>query len=316
MVVLTLIVGAAGCSSVRAVQDQRGPKNSIGMEFAEIPAGEFLRGSPEDEPHRLANEGPQRTVRILRPFYMARHETTVGQFREFVRETGYRTEAERDVEGGFGINFESGKVQRQSGIDWTAPGFPNFKQGDDHPVLLTSWGDAEAFCRWLSEKEGRTYRLPTEAEWEYAARGGTSSAYWPGDDPRALAKTANVAESSLSRRVPAARQAEAWSDGHAFTAPVGSYLPNPYGLYDMHGNVWEWVSDWHDDDYYAEASNDAPQGPPEGRFRAIRGGGWFNSAAQSRSAQRIYFEPTFRYCLLSGFRVVLEAAPKIARGEP
>lgn len=295
-----------GCGSVSAVQSERLATNSIGMEFSYIPAGEFLRGSPEDETHRLANEGPRRTVRISRGFEMARHETTVGQFRRFVEETGYLTEAERDVEGGFGINFESGKVQRQSGIVWTAPGFPDFEQDDAHPVLLTSWADAEAFCRWLSEKEGRTYRLPTEAEWEYAARGGTDSAFWTGDDPRALRTAGNTADASLAKRVPAARQAEAWNDGHAFTAPVGSYAPNPYGLFDMHGNVWEWVADWQQDDYYAEAPEVDPQGPSDGRFRAIRGGGWFNSAAQNRSAQRIYFEPTFRYCLLSGFRVVRE----------
>jgi formylglycine-generating enzyme required for sulfatase activity len=280
--------------------------NTIGMELARIPAGEFEQGSPLTEPGRAENEGPMRRVRITRDFEIGVHEVTNGQFRAFVEATGYVTEAERDVAGGFGIDFESGRVVQMSGIDWRNPGFPGFTPGDDHPVILVSWNDAEAFCRWLSEREGRTCRLPTEAEWEYAARGGTSTAWWSGDDAGGLRRAGNVADASLAERMPVLEPAAEWDDGHPFLAPVGSYRANPFGLHDVHGNVWEWCSDWFASDAYGGGPDEDPTGPAQGRIRTIRGGGWLNTPLRQRSAQRIYFHPRFRYCLLSGFRVVCE----------
>jgi len=297
-----------GCSAGKAPTGL--PKeivNSIGMTLVLIPKGEFEMGSPESDADHLPNEGPPHRVRITKPFYLGKHEVTIANFRAFVDATGHRTEAERDVGGGFGIDFANATVRQESAIVWHNPGFPDFRQGDDHPVLLISWRDAEAFCRWLGEKEGRSYRLPTEAEWEYAARGGTTTAYWTGPSPAHLRDAANVADASLRKAAPAVQWAEPWDDGHAYTAPVGSLRPNSFGLHDMHGNVWEWCLDWHSNEYYRTSPVEDPKGPKTGRFRAIRGGGWFNPARQSRSAQRIYFAPTFRYCLLSGFRVLLEA---------
>ncbi len=285
-----------------SVEQERQPdliENSIGMKLARIPAGTFRMGGPR------TNERPVREVRITRPFLMGVHEVTVGQFRSFVAATGYRTEAERDVAGGYGIDFATAKVRQQSGIDWLHPGFPSFEQGEDHPVLLVSWNDAEAFLDWLSEKEGRAYSLPTEAQWEYAARAGTQTDYFTGDDPASLCEAANIADAALLRTVPATRGHVAWDDGYPFTAPVGRFKANAFGLHDMHGNVWEWCADWYGEPYDHVSPVDDPAGPPVGRFRAIRGGGWFNGPGQNRSAQRIYFDPSFRYCLLSGFRVVL-----------
>ncbi len=281
-------------------------QNSIGMTLVRIPAGEFQMGSPLDERGRKPNEGPQHHVRITRAFEMGAHEVTVGQFGAFVEATGYRTEAERDVAGGFGIDFETAEVVQDPHTSWRDPGFPGFTQGPGHPVLMVSWSDAEAFCRWLSAREGREYRLPTEAEWEYAARAGAETAFVSGSDEADLLAAANVADRSLRERVKAARSTTRGSDGYAFTAPVGRFRPNAFGLYDTAGNVWEWCNDWHADHYYAKSPVDDPRGPPTGSFRAIRGGGWWNPAAQARVAQRIYFKPSFRYCLLSGFRVVRE----------
>jgi formylglycine-generating enzyme required for sulfatase activity len=315
-VVLVLLVGLALCGPAGgrlpvglAQGAGQTVVNAIGMKLVRIPAGEFDRGSPANELGHLSSEGPVRRVRITRAFEMGVHEVTNAQFEAFTRETGYVTEAERDLDGGFGIDFERAQVVRDPHTHWRRPGFPGFEPGADHPVLMISWADAEAFCRWLSEKEGRTYRLPTEAEWEYAARGGTRTPWWTGNDPATLARAANTADASLRSRVPKAAWAAPWDDGFPFLAPVGSFSPNPYGLHDMHGNVWEWCHDWYGADAYAEAPADDPRGPSTGRFRTIRGGGWWNDAAQNRSAQRIYFSPTFRYCLLSGFRVVREVAP-------
>jgi formylglycine-generating enzyme required for sulfatase activity len=303
MILSVALLGLAPVSGCR----RNDHVNSLGMRLVPIPAGTFFMGSPEGESGRLPNEGPRRRVTIGRPFFIGAHEVTVGQFAAFVEDSGHVTDAERDGEGGFGIDFTTGKVRQMPGIDWRNPGFPGFSQGADHPVLLISWNDAEAFCRWLGRRENRVYRLPTEAEWEYAARGGRDSAFWSGDAPGSLAEVANIADRHLREAVPAVEWAEPWDDGHAFTAPVGSYRANPFGLYDMHGNVWEWIADWHDDDSYASGPAVDPQGPESGSFRAIRGGGWFNPAAQNRAAQRIYFAPSFRYCLLSGFRVLMES---------
>jgi formylglycine-generating enzyme required for sulfatase activity len=278
------------------------------MEMRFVPGGEFLMGSPVEERGRLFNEGPARQVRISRAFHIAATETTVAQFHAFGEDTGYVSEAERDAEGGFGIDFDTAQVLQKNGITWREPGFPGHRQRWAHPVALITWSDAEAFCKWLSGEEGRTYRLPTEAEWEYASRGGSAGRFWFGGDANALAAAANVADVSLASAMPAAQWAERWDDGYAFTAPVGSFAANPLGLHDIHGNVWEWCQDWFDESHYASAGNRDPAGPEAGRFRAIRDGGWFNAAAQNRSAQRVYFDPTFRYCLLSGFRVVMEAA--------
>ena len=280
--------------------------NSIGMKLVRIPAGEFEMGSPASEPGHVENEGPVHRVRITRAFELGVHEVTNGQFRAFAEAEAYETEAQRDVEGGFGIDFERAVVVRDRHTEWRHPGFPGFLPGPDHPVLLVSWSDAEAFCKWLSKKEGRTYRLPTEAEWEYAARGGTNTPWWTGVEPKGLAVAGNTADGSLRLKVPRAQWAAGWDDGFPFLAPVGSFGANPFGLHDVHGNVWEWCLDWYGADFYAKSPRDDPQGPATGTFRTIRGGGWWNDSAQNRSAQRIYFEPTFRYCLLSGFRVVRE----------
>jgi sulfatase modifying factor 1 len=284
--------------------------NSIGMRLVRIPAGEFEMGSPSNEPGHAANEGPVRHVRITRPFEIGAHEVTNAQFRAFAEVTAYETEAQLDVEGGLGlglgIDFERAVVVRHVHADWRNPGFPGFLPGPDHPVLLVSWQDAEAFCRWLSTKEGRTYRLPTEAEWEYAARAGTNTPWWTGGDPAALATGGNTADVALRTKVPRAKWSAGWTDGHAFLAPVGSFEPNAFGLHDVHGNVWEWCLDWYGSDARATSPVDDPQGPATGSFRAARGGSWWNDATLNRSAQRLPGKPMFRFSLLTGFRVVRE----------
>lgn len=302
--------------------------NSLKMTMVEIPAGEFVMGlseTPEElarafplyrEPSPEGNHLPRveelvdmtpHKVRITRHFFMGAHEVTIGQFRRFVDDAGYRTEPERD-NGGYGVDPETKEwtTKRDPRYSWRFTGFP---QGDDHPVVNVTWADAVAFCDWLGKKEGKHYRLPTEAEWEYACRAGTTTRYNFGDDPEDLAKNANTYDASCAKVFPEwAKWAIRGDDGHPFTAPVGSFKPSAFGLYDMHGNVWEWCSDWYGPDYYTKSPLEDPQGPPTGRPRSRRGGGWHVWSLYAMSCYRNYNFPPSRYVNL-GFRVVMDADP-------
>ena len=184
-------------------------------------------------------------MRITKPFYLGVYEVTVGQFGKFVSDTGYKTDAERnkDFEGAWGFNAATGEFEQSKGYSWRQVGFP---QGDDHPVVNVSHNDAVAFCAWLSRKEGQPYRLPTEAEWEYACRAGTTTRYYHGDDPEGLSEVGNVADGTAKSKFSDWDWTIAGRDGYVFTAPVGKYKANGFGLYDMHGNVWEWCADWYE----------------------------------------------------------------------
>ncbi len=309
--------------------------NSIGMKLVLIPPGEFQMGSTREEVDQTAknvaevvvkslrelgvleeaaaaaekaakdirivceSELPRHRVRITRPFYLGMHEVTVGQFRKFVQETGYRTEAETDGKGGWGYNAEKNKLERSPKYTWRDPGFP---QTDDHPVVNVSWNDAQAFCRWLSRKEGVTYRLPTEAQWEYACRAGTTTRWYHGDNAEGLAQVGNVADQALTRIDPFIFWAISANDGFVFTAPVGQFRANAFGLYDMHGNVWEWCQDWYDAEFYSRSPLEDPVNNRTGKSRVLRGGSWLDVPWGTRSANRYRVTPVSRY-LPVGFRV-------------
>jgi formylglycine-generating enzyme required for sulfatase activity len=293
--------------------------NSVGLKLVRIPAGEFLMGGHESteqlirafaahnrQPDDFKDEYPRHEVRITRDFFLGKFEVTVGQFRRFVKETGYKTEAERDGEGGWGYNPKTRLCEgRKPQYTWRDPGF---EQTDEHPVVNVTWNDAVAFCQWLSKKEGDTYRLPTEAEWEYACRGGTTTRYHNGDDPAALKEIARVADPRGRKSFPHVQELEIIEgEAGSFTAPVGSFRPNRFGLYDMHGNVWEWCADWHDDDYYARSPADDPRGPDDGDVRVRRGGGWNTFPLFARASYRNWNTAGSR-CVNLGFRVVREVA--------
>ena len=160
-------------------------------------------------------------------------------------------------------------------------------------MVNVNWNDAMAFCQWLSLKEGKTYRLPTEAEWEYACRAGTTTRYSSGDDPETLAKAGNVADAAAKAKFPALFRTIKASDGYVFTAPVGSFRPNAFGLYDMHGNAWQWCADWYGDNYYAVSPVDDPTGAEAKYYCVLRGGAWDFGPLHSRSASRIQGSPDF-----------------------
>jgi formylglycine-generating enzyme required for sulfatase activity len=172
-----------------------------------------------------------------------------------------------------------------------------------------TWNDAVAFCRWLGRKEGKTYRLPTEAEWEYACRAGTSARYANGDDPGGLARVANVQDAKGQNEFPHVQEIMMPKDGK-FTIPVGSLAPNKLGLYDMHGNVWQWCGDWYGKDYYAASPVDDPAGPESGTRRVRRGGAWNSFPLYVRASFRNWNSPVSR-CVNLGFRVLLTDLPVV-----
>ncbi len=289
--------------------------NSIGMELVLIPAGEFEMGSPEgpDELLRrfpyakrewVVGEQPVHKVKLTKSFYMGTHEVTLGQFLKFYHDAGYKTDSEKDGEGGWGYdpnNKEKPFEKKAKYRPWSW-GFEG--QTNEHPVVNVSWNDAKAFCEWLSKKEGKTYRLPTEAEWEYACRAGTKSRYWNSSDPEDLVSIDNVWDGSAKSRFgDGFINYLTGSDGYAFSAPVGRFKPNPFGLYDMHGNAAEWCEDWYDENYYAKSPPEDPKGAAAGSSRVLRGGGWNNNAVYCRAAFRSEGPPANRRSNV-GFRVV------------
>ena len=284
--------------------------NSLGMKLVLIPAGEFLMGSDDSDKDAYDFEKPRHRVRISRPFSLGVHEVTRGQFRRFVESGIYRTEAEREGKGSYGFNEEKKIWEHAPKYTWRDTGFT---QGEDHPVVNVSWDDAVSFCAWLGRIEGRTYRLPTEAEWEYACRWGMTTRFWVGDDAESLAGVGNVADGTAKAKYPEWTEAMAARDGFVFTAPVGRLRPNPFGLFDMHGNVYEWCSDGHDTAYYQRSPEADPSGPREAQFREYRGGGWFLGPRFARSAVRRWAGPDYRTSDL-GFRVVRDEPGRSAGG--
>jgi formylglycine-generating enzyme required for sulfatase activity len=260
------------------------------------PAGRYTIGSPENEPERGADEGPQRVVTIPYALAVGRYEVTRGQYEAFVRATGRAVGANCVTD-----RAEHGRWAPDPAATFRDPAFP---QGDDHPVVCVSWEDAQAYVAWLNAQTRGGYRLLSEAEWEYLARAGTWDAYPWGASPDRGCADANGADATLLAHYPEVAS-PAWlaqypywatakcSDGALNTAPVGSYRPNAFGLYDMIGNVGEWVADCYENSY----ANLPPSGAPNETNcaqRVVRGGAWGSIPRWHRSADRLRYEPTLR----------------------
>jgi len=255
-----------------------------------IPAGGFLMGSNVDEP----DQGPGRWVAMPRAFGVGKYEVTKAQFARFVRESGHSTS------GGCFV-WSGSRYEQDATKNWRNPGFP---QTDKDPVVCVNFGDAKAYTEWLAMKTGKGYRLLTEAEWEYAARAGTQTSRPWGDNAGNACRYANVADAMAKRDVPGTAS---WifhecNDKRAYTAPVGSYRPNAFGLYDMLGNAWEWTADCWGDEYA-----DAPAAGRDGASsacgqRVLRGGAWVDSPLFVRYDFRFSIGADDRDCYI-GFRV-------------
>jgi len=270
-----------------------------------IPAGEFMMGSamsaqeidkrwPGGRPDNYTDEQPRHRVRITRPFYLGKCEVTRGQFAAFVKETRYRTDAEKTGEA-FGL--KNGRADLWEGISWRNPGFA---QSDDHPVVSVSWNDAKAFCDWISRKSGKTLSLPTEAQSEYACRAG-SDGIWPwGDKAEDARGKANVA--GEVEEVDWTYKFKGVRDGHTYTAAVASFGPNAFGLHETIGNVFEWCSDRYGQFYYKKSPLSDPTGPADGLARVLRGGCFLGDPRICRASYRFREDPTCS-APYSGFRV-------------
>nr|VFK37169.1 MAG: Formylglycine-generating enzyme, required for sulfatase activity, contains SUMF1/FGE domain [Candidatus Kentron sp. SD]VFK39706.1 MAG: Formylglycine-generating enzyme, required for sulfatase activity, contains SUMF1/FGE domain [Candidatus Kentron sp. SD] len=285
------------------------------LEMVVIASGRFLMGSPRDEKGRRPTEGPPRGVSVVNPFAMSRCEITVAEFRRFVEDVGYRTDAERG-QGCITLKDDGSDWERRQDRNWRDPGFP--QTGHD-PVVCVSWNDARAHAYWVSLRTGYEYRLPTEAEWEYAARAtravGVPSTlrrrYWGNDvEDKKICEFANGADPTLKERVPKRPphiNENCW-DNFAFTAPAASFRSNAFGLFDMLGNAWEWTADcWREN--YRSAPMDGGAWGKRNRGdcarRVIRGGGWESEPGNIRSATRDWGTSSVANATL-GFRLVME----------
>ncbi len=269
-------------------------------EMVVIPAGEFIMGSPASEADRLPSEGPQHRVRIASSFALGRTEVTVGEFGRFVQASGYRTSAEKDAGKGC-VAWDKGdnNVDWRAGRNWREPGYV---QGEQQPVTCVSWEDAGAYVQWLVKETGKGYRLPSEAEWEYAARAGSSSARPWGEDPKEACAHANVRDKTTLEGMSFGDPMHDCNDGYWFPAPVGNYKPNRFGLHDMIGNVWEWVQDCYQDSYTGAPADGGTWEAGKCEARVSRGGSWLNLPRGARSAIRDRLAPAFRL-YNSGFRL-------------
>jgi formylglycine-generating enzyme required for sulfatase activity len=247
-------------------------------EMVVVPAGSFVMGSRDSEPGRGSDEGPQHSVTIAKPFAMGKFHVTVDQYAAFVTETGHDS-------GSKCYTFEGGKGEQREGRSWRNPGFA---QAGSHPAVCLNWDDAKAYVAWLSKKTQKPYRLLTEAEWEYATRAGTTTRYFFGDDEKDLCRYGNGLDQTAKSQIAGADKGNApCSDGYAYTAPAGSFLPNAFGLYDVYGNAYQWLEDCYHDSYAGAPTDGTAWLSGVCSRHVLRGGSWAGNPKDLRAADRV-----------------------------
>ena len=282
---LAILLGIIGLAACTASSPQRSPAQAIlaGLRMVALPGGEYRMGDVAG--NGGGDEQPVHAVRVA-PFMLAATEVTIGQYAAFAQATGYETDAERNADGKSGcavLDVGVSMPANQSGTSWRNPGFP---QSDDQPVVCLSFADVQAFIVWLSGETGQVFRLPTEAEWEYAARAGSEAAFPWGDDADAGCEFANGADETPGPTGKSWDQRIHCRDGYVYTAPVGSFRANAFGLHDMIGNVWEWTADCYHPNYQGAPGDGRAWVAPDCAKRSIRGGGWPYPAGFLRSSNR------------------------------
>jgi formylglycine-generating enzyme required for sulfatase activity len=261
-------------------------------EMVVIPAGEFVMGSPESEPQRYPNEGPQHNVKIGRPFAVSKFKVTRDEFETFVRATNYAASNKC-------FTIEQGKVEERNERSFRNPGFA---QDGNHPAVCVNWIDAKAYVEWLTRKTGRVYRLLTESEWEYAARAGTATPFWWG----AAISTDQANYDGNSTYAGGGK-----GEDRQKTVPVESFGPNPWGLYQVHGNAFEWVEDCWNDNYQNAPADDSVNLSGNCSRHVRRGGAWNYIAPTLRAAYR-----DARAAALRGSNIGFRVARTLNPGPP
>lgn len=245
-------------------------------EMRALPAGEFVMGSPAEEQGRFDDESPRRVVVFERPFELAAAPVTRAQYAAFVRDTA------RPDPGACMAMSNEGEWRQTPGLSWRDPGFA---QADDHPVVCVSWEDSLAYAHWLGARTGQAYRLPSEAEFEYAARAGATTPYPWGAAVDEICARANGFDLAARRQHPD-WPSLACDDGYAFTAPVDAFPANAFGLTGMTGNVFQWTADCYAESYAGAPVDGSAHDPPDCAIRVIRGGSWLNGARPALGVAR------------------------------
>lgn len=281
-----------------------------GLRYVRIPAGSFLMGCVPGDKFCQIEEKPQHKGVITRDFWLSQTETTVGAFRKFIKEAGYVPSSVKKNQGRIYLNSIN-DWQWTNGVTWETPLAANQKAPDDFPVAQVSWDDAAAFCKFAGG------RLPSEAEWEYAARGGINNQLYPWGNEETPMKNgirqSNAPDETTARMFPGMKTFQNYTDGFAIYAPVKSFAPNNFGLYDMAGNVWEWTNDFFGDKPFGGKTETNPIGALTGDAKIVRGGSWAYSPEQQRSSERGYFEHKNFWTASLGFRCVVAAPAKKAK---
>lgn len=301
LAILTAQAAVSGQASANSEAPRVFQECDVCPVMVEVPPGEFIMGAEGGEEGRP--DGPPHPVRIARAFAIGKFEVTNREFAAFVDDTGYETSPPCAVREGDGwmLHPEALWTDLRTGQAYEA----------DHPVACVNWLDARAYMEWLAAKTGQPYRLPSEAEWEYAALGGASGDFPWGADPDAACTQANVYDASAEAAHGYSWQSAACDDGFSMLAPVGRLQPNGFGLHDVAGNLWEWVEDCYIAPYPADIPSDGSAlSPPPGECerRSVRGGSWTSRISRQRVAFRGRDPEDLRYSIF-GFRVARSLAP-------
>ena len=273
-----------GASTTTSSGNRTFTVNGVTFEMIAVKGGTFtMGGTAEQGSNAESDEKPTHSV-TLSDYYIGKFEVTVELFRTFINETNYRTDADKE---GWSYVWTGSSWEKKNGVNWKcdANGKVRSSSEDNHPVIHVSWNDAKSFCEWLARKTSQTFRLPTEAEWEYAARGGNKSNGYKYSGGNNIDNVAWYTSNSGGK-----------------THQVGTKSPNELGIYDMSGNVWEWCQDWYGN--YSSSSQSNPTGSSSGSSRVLRGGSWGGSAGDCRVSNRNRSNPDRRYDS-HGFRLVL-----------